>query len=201
MSPRHRDEWSLGPDAFDRLLDRLGENREEAARAYEALRHRLIDFFDWRGATSPEALADETLDRVARKLQQGAGVENVAAYARGIARNVLHETFRRRTREHEAMDALAAVTPTSAPPPAGDAVDSNARLSCLRECLGALPADSRSLVLAYYGEARVHLAGRKALAAGLHMSYSNLRQRVHRLRVALADCLQKCLAEAVVVTE
>src|SRR5687767_8236083 len=102
MSPTHQSRWSLNAQAFQRLLDHLHPNGDEASRAYEKLRHKLIDFFDWRGASSPEVEADETLDRVARRLEEGAVVDRVEPYALGVARYVLQEAYKRGAREKAA---------------------------------------------------------------------------------------------------
>ena len=61
---------TVSKPAFDRLLARLAADREAAAHEYEMLRCRLVDFFDGRGAEWPEVLADETLDRMASKLEE-----------------------------------------------------------------------------------------------------------------------------------
>lgn len=184
--------WTLSAEAFQSLLALLGPDQEQASREYEMLRRRLIDFFDWRRTPSPEAQADETLDRVARKLQEGEVVEKVAAYARAVARHVLQESYRHASREQAALVGLADLRPTTMEEAPDDA---EARLACLRQCLGTLSPENRSLILAYYdGEARVYLSERKGLAEQLRLSYGALRTRVHRLRGTLDECLRGCLA-------
>src|SRR5262245_20762699 len=101
--------WSLDSNAFERLLSALGSDREAASREYEAVRRRLIHFFDWRGAQSPDVLADQALDRLARKLEEGEAVVSIDAYVRAIARFVLQEWVRRSMREQTALDAIARV--------------------------------------------------------------------------------------------
>src|SRR5688572_12517052 len=108
--------WSLSTDALERLLDALGPDRDVASRQYEAFRHRLIQFFDWRGALTPDALADETLDRVARRLVAGEPVDNMGGYLRGVARHVLQEWHKRSLRERSALEAMARVPATVAAP-------------------------------------------------------------------------------------
>ena len=55
-----------------------------------------MKFFDWRGGWPPDECADETLDRLARKLEEVV-VDNIRQYARGIARLVLLERRRQPT--------------------------------------------------------------------------------------------------------
>ena len=48
-------------------------DREAAGARYEQLRRRLLAIFSYRHCPHPEELADETLDRVARKLRELGG--------------------------------------------------------------------------------------------------------------------------------
>jgi len=181
--------WSLTPSALERLLGALASDRVEASHEYEDLRRRLTHFFEWRGSASSETDADETLDRVARKLEQGEVVQNLRAYARGVAANVFQEAQRRRSRERIALRELA-TTPRLVVAP--DDVD--LRLPCLRKCLKRLSTVNRSLLVAYYdGDGRCHLTERKGLAARLGMTYSALKARAHRVRGLLEECLRECL--------
>ena len=49
---------------------RLNEEEGKAGEGYEDLRRTLIGFFEWRGAPFPEEHADESLNRIARKLDE-----------------------------------------------------------------------------------------------------------------------------------
>jgi hypothetical protein len=60
---------------FERFLERLGPDREATALEYGTVRGRLIELFDWWGVASPEVLADETIGRFARRLDEGVTVE------------------------------------------------------------------------------------------------------------------------------
>ena len=89
------DERRLSSTGFSRLLARLGPDSDEAAAQYERLRATLEKFFDWHGAWPPEECADETLDRLTRKLEGEIEIVDVRSYALGIARLVLLEWQRR----------------------------------------------------------------------------------------------------------
>jgi DNA-directed RNA polymerase specialized sigma24 family protein len=162
-APRRR-HWSLTPRAFDRLLAALDSDRDRAAAAYEQVRYRLIGLLRWWGATQPEDLADETLDRVARKLDDGAeiGAGSIGAYVRGVARMVYYEW----TREPrgEPGDAL---NREPAAPFHDDEVEASSH--CLEECLASLAAPDRALLLRYYeggksADIRKHLADELAIS-------------------------------------
>src|SRR5262245_4527947 len=167
------------------LLSRLDPDEERAGDAYERIRRALIRFFDWRGASFPEECADETLDRLVKKLEQGVAVIDVEGFALGIARLVLQEAFRadaRRTSlEAEAQAALHA-----------DSAERQRMARYLDSCLENLPGGGRDLVLRYYaaGSRRAKIQSRDRLARELRLSDNALRSRVQRLRDRLEDCVR-----------
>jgi DNA-directed RNA polymerase specialized sigma24 family protein len=179
------DQWTIDRDALDLLLARLAQVAPDAAAEYETLRRRLIGYLGLRGVREPEAAADETLDRVARKLTSGAAIESIRGYVFGVARMVLLETQRRDARERSAGRSWLAVAHDE------ESAERERRHRCLEQCLGELPAESRALVERYHGGA----ADRDALAREADIAPGALRTRMHRLRNALADCLAGCLAK------
>jgi len=181
--------WSLTRKALERLLQRLGSEPNAAAREYEFLRGRLTTFFSSRRVDFPESLADETLDRVARRLEAGEVIEHVRAYVHGVAHRVALEWGRRQARVHRSLQthltSLGAVEPSDA---------TEARAACLETCLSRLPPESRRLLQSYYDSGGLSYAGRrKLLAQRLGISCTSLKVRVHRVRVALHSCLEDCL--------
>jgi DNA-directed RNA polymerase specialized sigma24 family protein len=182
----------LTAEALARLLARLGGDPERAGEAYEALRATLVKFFDWRGADHPDECADETIDRLAKRLHEGAPVDDPRGYARGIARLVLLERWRRPdagTRREGHVD-LARLP---APPPA-ETADDDARSQCFAGCLSELPAEGRRLILDYYSaEGRIKIDTRKRLAQTLGLSENALRSRAQRIRDRLERCVARCV--------
>jgi DNA-directed RNA polymerase specialized sigma24 family protein len=179
----------LTAEAFEALLARLDPDRERAGERYEVIRHKLIRLFDWRGCEDPEDLADETINRVARRLAEGVqlGVSDPYSYCCGVAHLVFKEVCRNRDRERRRMEAEPAVPLAVFPEPEEDE-----RYDALRGCLGRLPPNPRSLLLRYYeGEDRIR--GRRRLAEELGIPLNALRIRVHRVRRAVEDCLQRRL--------
>src|SRR5215831_16309091 len=85
---------TLTAEAFTKLLACLDPERERAGEKYEDLRRTLIKYFEWRGAPFPEDHADETLNRVARKLNEGVEVRNVNGYSYEVARRVCLEVWK-----------------------------------------------------------------------------------------------------------
>jgi DNA-directed RNA polymerase specialized sigma24 family protein len=188
MSPRSDAEArTITPRAFALLLRRLGDDPERGGEGYESLRRALVRFFDWRGAHAPDVCADETLDRLARRLDEDASIEDVRGYAHGIARLVLLEQWRR---PHEVPAGDADLRLPAAEPPG----DEDPRDACFERCLAELPADGRALILEYYAaEGRLKIDGRKRLAAARGLSETALRNRAQRLRDRLERCIRRCL--------
>jgi len=170
--PGARRAWTLTSQAFDGLLGALDADRDRAADEYEKLRDRLIGLLRWWGASQPEDLADETLDRVARKIQEGVSVAegSLGAYVRGVARMVFLEWTRRPRAERAAVEAVSV-----------SVGEDHEALTRLDECLAVLSADERRLLLRYYGEGRAADV-RRQLAGELGLSSTALRIRAHRLR-------------------
>jgi RNA polymerase sigma factor (sigma-70 family) len=191
MASRPDDDGTITAAGLALLLARLDSNAERAALEYERLRRTLVRFFDWRGIWPPDECADETLDRLARRLEGATPIEDLRSYASGIARMVLLERRRRPVFDpiDEARDRAApAATPQ-------DEQRERVR-DCLDRCLAEMPPDSRSLVLRYYeGERHAKIVNRRRLADALGVSESALRSRVQRLRDALERCMERCAAD------
>jgi len=184
-------ERELTPNAFTKLLAKLSTDPEIAGGKYEELRRRLIKFFEWRGSFFPEELADETLNRTARKIDEGEEIEkNVIALALGIARFVFLETLKHPDNRRAAMEELA---PVAAPlEHRGD--DDDPWVVCLRECLRGLPEENRELIIEYYQEeGRAKIADRKTLAGKLGISLNALFSRAKRIRDKLEQCVTRCV--------
>jgi DNA-directed RNA polymerase specialized sigma24 family protein len=176
-------------EAFAALLARLGPDTDRAGAAYESLRRALVALFTWRGAATPEECADETLDRLAARLNNGARVEDVPRFARGIARLVLLEHWRR---PDARRTPLQEVDPDRHPAP--DATEDDTLRECLNRCLSELPPEGRELILKYYvAEGRTRIERRKRMAVSLGVSETALRNRAQRLRDRLERCITGCL--------
>lgn len=181
------DEMGRGLNAatFASLMARLGPDAEAAGAAYEALRRALVGFFNWRGAATPDECVDETLDRLAARLEEGVPVEDVPRFARGIARLVLLEHWRRPDAHSTSLEDVAPLRQRPGADP-----DDAVLHECLERCLGELAPDGRALILEYYGaEGRERIEKRKRMAARLGVSESALRNRAQRLRDRLEHCI------------
>jgi RNA polymerase sigma factor (sigma-70 family) len=196
---RRKKLWVLTEEAFNKLLARLDDDREQAARSYEAIRRRLIKYFECRGCFSPEDQTDETINRVARRICEGKEIwaNQPASYFYGVARNVLREYWISPEREFSTLDALS-----SSDHPFEDALknkredaqdeSSQKRLACLESCLQEFSPENRETIIAYYqGEKGERIRNRKLLARRLGIPANALRIRIYRLR----ERLERSVAE------
>jgi DNA-directed RNA polymerase specialized sigma24 family protein len=178
--------WVLTKDAFDALLAWLDPDRDTAGQKYEAIRLRLIKIFVCRGCYEPEDLADETINRVSKKLAeiQDNYVGEPERYFYGVAK-ILHQEYRRRRPVPDV------------PPPIDNSDDVEREYACLEKCMQNLTPNNRDLVLQYYQEEkRAKIDHRKNLADRLGIALNALRIRACRIRASLQQCVQTCVNEA-----
>ena len=187
VSATARRKWTLNQEAFDKLLHSLDAERERAGNIYQETRSNLIRFFEWRGCPFPEDHADETINRVAKRILEGEDVRDVPKYFFGVARLLFLEIQKARARELNALNDLPHAGPSSH--------DSDeARLDCLRQCLSGISADQRDLIIGYYqGEKSNKIKNRQILAERLRIPIGTLRMRALRLREQLEVCVENCL--------
>jgi RNA polymerase sigma factor (sigma-70 family) len=179
----------LTSEAFARFLSCLDTDAERAGEKYESVRRKLVKIFDWRGAHFPEECADETINRVVRKLESGETISDIPTYCHGVARLVFLETMKSPDRRRVGLDELHS---TPAAPPHRE--EDGDRQECFERCFGKLPVESRQLLLRYYeDERRDKINNRQALAEHLGIPPNALRSRVQRLRDKLEQCVTDCL--------
>jgi len=187
-----RQKWTLTQDAFDRLLVAFGGDRESAGQKYLEIRNNLTRFFEWRGCSFPEDHADETINRMAKRVAEGEEILNHSGYAIGVARLLLLEINKGRQREQSALAEIGAAPDAYVPE-----ADDESRLTCLRSCLQTLSPDNRELILQYYqGEKGEKIGNRKKLLERFGVPVNTLRMRALRLRERLQSCVEGCLDRA-----
>jgi DNA-directed RNA polymerase specialized sigma24 family protein len=187
-----RRKWDLTREAFDQFLSLLDLDRNRAGESYETLRRNLIHLFIWRGCRDPESHADETINRVIRKIDEGEEVRDPVSYAHGVARRLLLEIFKKQEREQVGIDEL----PPLVAQPAEQ--DDETGVLCLRRCLNRLPEESRQLIVLYYqGEKSAKIENRKRLAEGLRVTLGALRYRAFDLRQRLQGCIERCMGREI----
>ena len=185
-----RQKWALNQEAFDKLLVAFDVDRDTAGRKYLEIRNNLTRFFEWRGCSFPEDHADETINRMAKRVSEGEEILNHSGYAMGVARLLLLEINKGRQREQSALAEIGAAPDVYVPEDDGES-----RLTCLRSCLQTLSPDNRELILQYYqGEKGEKIENRKKLLQRLGIPVNTLRMRALRLRERLQACVEECVA-------
>ena len=183
-----RPKWTLTRESFDKFLTSLADERETAGDRYLEIRSKLIRFFEWRGSAFPEDHADEAINRIAKRIWEGEEIRNPASYYLGVARLLLLEINRERSKQEQTLSELtrSVVTP-------GPCDKSESRLDCLRDCLQQLSVANRELILRYYDEETgSKIDRRKELADEFGISINTLRMRALRIRENLQRSVEEC---------
>jgi DNA-directed RNA polymerase specialized sigma24 family protein len=178
--------WLLTEKAFHRFLAQLHPDRDQAGVAYEELRLKLNYFFEARHCVWSEMYADETINRMIRKISEGEQIQNLNAYAFQIARYVHLESQRT-----PVLDSLEDHLPEDDRRTARnfnaaqqEIEEGNFRHDCMIACLAKLPSETRGLLIEYY---QGNMAQRRGMTANA------LYIQVHRIREKLEECLFQCL--------
>ena len=175
---------TITQEKFDCLLNWLNSDRELAGKSYESIRSSLVRTFVLNGFNDAEDLADETINRVMGRLPEirMGYTSEPAYYFHGVARNIVRE--RRRRKEIAAERIEISVEPK---------VEASEEHVCLGHCLRRLPASKRNLILDYYvyeGQSKVE--HHKHMAGELKITTGAIRNRAHKIRSNLADCMREC---------
>ena len=176
---------TITKDSFDALLEWLDPDREKAARQYEVIRGGLIRIFVSNGLADAEHYADDTVDRVIKRLPEirASYVNEPVRYFHGVARNVLREALRRR---EVATDVL--------PERSAFKWSDNELAECLRKCWRALPIEKRQLIYDYHVyDGHQKIESHREMAGELAISVGALRTRAHHVRATLENCVQECM--------
>lgn len=187
---------ALTQEQFDGLLQRLYDDRDQAALKYEELHSKLVKFFQWSFCSSSEDLADETLNRTARKLHaRDEEILDVEAFVWGIAKRIRQEGQKKdfktvnfsQVSDDKLSDAGASIEAIHRK------IQVHKERECLRNCLRRLPREDQELFLAYRVDKGHYPEKRKKLAERFRLTPGALRVRVIRLREGLEKCVTRCL--------
>src|SRR5215467_8766681 len=183
--------WSAGRTAFRRFLEWLDEGEDSGGQKYLEIRRRLVSYFGRKNCQTPDELADETLERVARRLDEEGAITSAspAHYCYIIAKYVLLEYQRQPLRRPVGLDADS--VPVAQPAEPGDSAAR--RFRCLDHCLEGLKPEERELIMEYYrGDQQWKIEHRRGLAAQLGVTANALSIRACRIRDRLEKCVKTC---------
>ena len=188
--------WSLSESAFHSFLEWLDDGEASEGQRYLEMRDRLVSYFDRKNCINPDDLADETLNRVARRLEEEGEIntDTPAKYCYTVARFVFLEHLRGRDTKNVQLDELG-TGGLASPNISNEAEVKEQMLRCLEKCTNSLDGQSRDVILRYYlGDQREKIDNRGALAKSLGITANALAIRACRIRNKLEDCVGKCMA-------
>lgn len=167
---------------FHKLLVWLGKDTKSATQKYESIRRNLTKMLSAKGCYEAEELADETIDRVTRKIDMLAFnyVGDPSLYFYGVAKRVFLEFTRR---------PIKVELPHLTIKEDDGAIDTEKQSQCLSKCLEKLSSKDSKLIIEYYKKDKSEkIKHRKRLAQNLGISTQALRVRVFRIRKNLQEC-------------
>lgn len=138
-----------------------------------------------RGLSDAEDLADETINRVMKKLPEirDTYVGEQVTYFHGVARFIIREVGRRK---EVAVDEV--------PGASTEPEDHSDEYDCLVKCLRFLPPDKRELILDYYiYDGRDKIEQHHRMASELGITEGALRGRAHQVRKNLERRIRECI--------
>ena len=186
--------WVLTQSAFRQFLDWLDCGADSGGHRYLEIRRRLVYYFDRKNCLSPDELADETLNRVARRLEEEGSIagDTPAHYCYIVARFVFLESLRHHAKQQSYDERLSVMHDSTEEKKAGER-----RSECLSRCMQSLEPHDRALIMSYYqGEQRAKIENRRAIARKLGITMNALSIRACRIRDKLEACMRKFLGES-----
>lgn len=181
-------------EAFHNLLRWLGDGAVSEGQKYLEIRQRLANYFDRKNCLSPDELADETLNRIARRIEEEGRIESEtpAKYCYITARFVFQEHLRGIEKHSISIDLIKAEK-LSKKNEDEEKESKEKMLVCLEKCVGELDETSQEMIVKYYyGKERVKIENRRTLAEKLGISSNALAIRACRIRDKLEICVKKC---------
>jgi len=196
--PVYKKDWVLTGPAFDKLLACLDPDLNEAGRKLLDIRRRLQKFFECNRCPDPDELVDMTIDRGARRIDEGVEVRELPSYLTQIARFVLKEHWaspQNKMDEIEDEGSGSLLVAPTVDDARNEKEEQEERLECLEKCSGKLvPVERQRVIDYYYEQGRAKIDKRKRMAADLRITLGNLRVRMHRTRERLEECILDCLS-------
>lgn len=192
-APSKRDR-TLTREAFERLLVAFDADRDSAAQKYEIMRQKIIEFFEARGTDASPDYADETFNRVARRITEGEEIKDLNSYFYGVARLIWLEFLRARDKESIPLELAPVPIAINVAEVEAERHQQEQRLICLENCLSKLSPANSDLIVEYYREEQgLKIEMRKRQAERLNTTINGLRLRASRIRAELAKCVHSCV--------
>ena len=191
-------DWAPTQGSFQGFLHWLDQGVDSGGEKYLEMHRRLAAYFDRKNCLTAAELADETLARVAQKLQEKGEITELspAHYCYVTAKFVFLEYLRHIKHGRAGLEEFS-VQPGAdsvVVSVAGDGCDEQEKmLSCLDRCLHKLSAADSEMILEYYqGEKHEKIQRRRELGVRLGLSANALTIRACRIRTKVEQCVKDC---------
>jgi DNA-directed RNA polymerase specialized sigma24 family protein len=194
-------DWAPTQGSFQDFLHWLDQGVDSGGEKYLEMHRRLAAYFDRKNCLTADELADETLARVAQKLQEKGEITELspAHYCYVTAKFVFLEYFRHAKHGRAGLDEFSVSrqpgsdSVVAAPSVRDGSDDQEQLLSCLDRCLNKLSAADSELILEYYqGEKHEKIQQRRELGIRLGLSANALSIRACRIRTKVEQCVKEC---------
>ena len=119
---QRKKDWALSPNAFRQLLAWLDDGMDSGGEKYLEMRRRLISYFDRKNCLPVDDLADETLNRAARRLEEEGAITDTtpARYCYIIAKFVFLEHLREVQHRQLSLDEMPVANQAALDPATSD---------------------------------------------------------------------------------
>lgn len=184
----------LTKDQYDRLLEWLDSDRDIAGARLLQICASLSRLFLLKGALESDALIDETVNRVAKRIETlyPELPENPEAVFWGFARNVFRE-YVKELKKIRTLSETESLRSDGDPEGSGQ-IESN--YGCLEDCLAELGHEDSEMMRDYFTyDPGTRSNVRQAIADRMSISLGNLQVRVFRTREILKNCIKNCISE------
>lgn len=170
---------SIDQTIFDELFKLLEPEGASTESRFSQCRRKLFKFFVWRHCEDPESLADETIVRLLKNVNNGQMISSQRpySYVYAIASNVFHEYLRIRKKNVVLTDLSLSERAFT---PGED--------NCGSLCLKKLDPTKRELLVHYY----LDNEDRDKIAEEQLSSINALRLKIHRIKQELKRCCEEC---------
>ena len=193
-------DWTLPQGSFQDFLHWLDQGADSGGEKYLEMHRRLVAYFDRKNCLAADELADETLARVAQKLQEKGEITDLspAHYCYVTAKFVFLEYVRHAKHSQASLQQFSASgepgsSPAVAPVSASAHNEKEEMLDCVDRCLRKLsPADSELILRYYEGERQEKIERRRQLGLRLGLTANALSIRACRIRTRVEACVRDC---------
>lgn len=200
--PARKSNWVATESSFVALLEWIDQGLDSKGEAYLQVRQRLVSYFDRKNCLNSDDLADETLNRVQRRLEELGSIqtESPVKFCYTVAKYVFLEHLRSGRAKEVSDEFVDSAASRQAPNDFAKEEEERQRemtLACLERCVAELDAERREMVIGYYyGEQRAKIENRRRLAAKFGVTMNALSIRTFRIRERLEICVRRCMKNA-----